>query len=504
MAELQEQDQAGASHVALKQKAVRGGMAKLVGQAVNFVLRILFVSIMARLLDPVDFGLVAMVTVITGFYSLFTEAGLSAATIQRAKVTNEQTSTLFWVNLLVGVLLALLCLVTAPVVSRFYDEPRLFPIMVVLATGFMITAAAVQHAALLDRSLRFGVIAAIDVLSQSVSFIVGIAMAFAGFRYWALVASTISMQITSAVCVWMITGWIPGLPRRGAGTRSMLRFGGTVTLNNMVVYLAYNFEKLLLGRFWGADALGLYGRAYQLINIPTQNLNLAVGGVAFAALSRLQHDPIRLGNYFLKGYRLANSLTLPTTVFCALFADDIVLVLLGPKWMEATPIFRLLSPTILVFGMINPFSWLLLSTGLQKRSLKIAFVIAPLVVTAYAIGLPFGPTGVALAYSTAMMIWLIPHILWCVHGTMISPRDIFLATSKPLVSALLAGAVAFCVHKYVTEWNSTVLRLALESCVMVIVYYATLLFVMGDKTLYTNLFLAFRGDTSSEADRLGQ
>jgi PST family polysaccharide transporter len=479
-------------------------MAKLFGQAVNFVLRILFVAVMARLLDPEDFGLVAMVTVITGFYGLFTEAGLSTATIQRAEITNEQTSTLFWINLLVGVLLALLCLLTAPVVARFYDEPRLFWIMVILSAGFVINSAAVQHAALLDRHLRFGAIAAIDVFSQLVSVVVGITMALAGFRYWAIVAATIASQVTYAMCVWTITGWIPGLPRRAAGTRSMLRFGGTVTLNNVVVYLAYNFEKLLLGRYWGADALGLYGRAYQLINIPTQNLNLAIGGVAFAALSRLQNDPIRLGSYFLKGYRLANSLTLPTTVFCALFADDIVSVLLGPKWMDATPIFRLLSPTILVFGMINPFSWLLLSTGLQERSLKIALVIAPLVVTAYAIGLPFGPTGVALAYSTAMMIWLIPHILWCVHGTTISPRDVLLATSKPLVSALLAGAVAFCVHVYIAEWSSTVLRLALESCVMAIVYYGTLLFVMGDKILYANLFLAFRGDPSSEADRLGQ
>lgn len=497
MAELQESD-AGASLVSLKKKAIRGGMAKLLGQAVNFVLRILFVAVMARLLDPADFGLVAMVTVITGFYGLFTEAGLSIATIQRAEITNEQTSTLFWVNLLVGVLLALLCLLTAPIVSRFYDEPRLYWIMIVLAVGFVINAAAVQHAALLDRSLRFGVIATIDVLSQTVSVVIGIAMALAGFRYWALVAATMASQITSAICVWTITGWIPGLPRRGAGTRSMLRFGGTVTLNNMVVYLAYNFEKLLLGRFWGADALGLYGRAYQLINIPTQNLNLAIGGVAFAALSRLQHDPVRLGNYFLKGYRLANSLTLPTTVFCALFADDIVLVLLGPKWMDATPIFRLLSPTILVFGMINPFSWLLLSTGLQERSLKIALVIAPLVITAYLIGLPYGPTGVALAYSAAMMIWLVPHILWCVHGTMISPRDILLATSKPLVSALLAGAVAFCVHLYIAGWSSAVLRLALESCVMAVVYYGTLLFVMGDKILYATLFQAFRGDAPSE------
>jgi O-antigen/teichoic acid export membrane protein len=138
----------------------------------------------------------------------------------------------------------------------------------------------------------------------------------------------------------------------------MLRFGGTVTLNSVIVFISYNFynmENVLLGRFWGPDALGIYGRAYQLINIPTENLNSAIGGIAFSALSRLQDDPIRLKTYFLKGYSLVVSLTIPISLFSALFADDIVLILLGPKSREAAIIFRLLTATILIFGMINPF-----------------------------------------------------------------------------------------------------------------------------------------------------
>ncbi len=134
----------------------------------------------------------------------------------------------------------------------------------------------------------------------------------------------------------------------------MMHFGGTLTLNGLVVYIATNFEKILLGRFWGVDAVGLYGRAYQLINIPTENLNSAAGEVAFSALSRLQHDPHRLKKYFLKGYSLVLALTLPITIACALFADDIILVLLGPKWKAAATILRLLAPTMLVFAIANP------------------------------------------------------------------------------------------------------------------------------------------------------
>ena len=210
------------------------------------------------------------------------------------------------------------------------------------------------------------------------------------------------------------------MPRRKVGIRSMVRFGGTVTLNSLVVYIAYNLEKVLLGRYWGADALGIYGRAYQLINIPTENLNSSVSGVAFSALSRIQNDPEPSKKILPEGVLSAFGDDPAYYLACAVFADDIILVFLGPKWKDAVPIFRLLAPTIVIFALINPFAWLLFSIGLVGRSLKIALVIAPLVIVAYLIGLPYGPRGVAFAYSAAMALWVIPHIAWCIHGTSIS------------------------------------------------------------------------------------
>ena len=200
----------------------------------------------------------------------------------------------------------------------------------------------------------------------------------------------------------------------------MMRFGGTLTLNGLVAYVAYNLEKVLIGRFWGIDAIGIYGRAYQLINIPTENLNSAVGEVAFSALSRVQDDPARFKSYFLKGYSLVLGLTLPVTMACALFAHDLIFILLGPKWKDAAPIFRLLAPTIAIFAIINPLGWLLTSLGLVGRGLKIALVFAPIMIAGYVIGLPYGPRGMAFGYSAVMALWVIPHIAWCVHGTVIT------------------------------------------------------------------------------------
>ncbi|MGA9989043.1 MAG: lipopolysaccharide biosynthesis protein, partial [Terriglobales bacterium] len=327
----------------LKAKTIRGGFARLCAQAANFLLRVVSLMILARLLGPKDFGLVGMVTAFTGVLNLFRDFGLSSAAVQRETVTDEQVSTLFWINMLLGVLLGLVAVVMAPVIAAFYHEPRLFWVTVVLAAGFLFNAAGVQHSVRLQREMRFTALAVIGVTSLIVGTAIAMGGAKAGYGYWALVAMTVSLPLTNTIGLWLSTGWIPGMPRRRAGIRSMMRFGGTLTLSGLVVYIANNFEKVLLGRFWGANAIGIYGRAYQLINIPTDNLNSAAGEVGFSALSRLQDDPIRLKSYFLKGYSLILALTLPITFTCTLFADDVIFVLLGPKWNEAVPIFRLLA-----------------------------------------------------------------------------------------------------------------------------------------------------------------
>jgi PST family polysaccharide transporter len=350
--------------------------------------------------------------------------------------------------------------------------------------------------------MRFTALAVIDTLSLVVSTAVGIGMALEGYGYWALVGMTVIGTVVSTICVWSATKWVPGAPRKQVGIRSMMRFGGTITLNGLVVYVAYNLEKVLLGRYWGAETVGIYGRSYQLINIPTDNLNSAVGGVAFSALSRLQDEPSRLKSYFLKAYSLVLALTVPVTILCALFANDLILVLLGPKWTEAAAIFRLLAPTIVIFALINPLSWLLYSLGLVGRSLKIALVIAPLVITGYVLGLPHGPRGVAFAYSLVMTLWVVPHIVWCVHGTLISLRDILLAVSRPLLSGIVAAALALGAQFLYGQMLSPLHRLILGGTVLLSAYLGMLLYVMGQKTFYVDLIQGLRRRSSVEAKTL--
>ncbi len=471
----------------LKEKTIRGGFARFCAQGASFTVRVGSLMVLARILGPKDFGLVGMVTAFTGVLSLFRDFGLSSAAIQHTNVTDEQISTLFWINILVGALLSLLSVALAPVIAAFYHEPRLFGVTIALAAGFLLNGAGVQHGALLQRQMRFTTLAVVNTVALVAGTAIAIGAAMAGYGYWALVTMALSLPLISTIGFWLTTAWIPGKPQRRTGIRSMLHFGGKITLNGLVVYAASNFDKVLLGRFWGADVLGIYGRAYQLIHIPTDNLNQAAGEVAFAALSRLQDDPKRLKSYFLKGYSLVLTLTVPITIACALFADDVIRVLLGQKWMAAVPIFRLLAPTILVFAIVNPLWWLISSLGLVGRTLRMALVIAPIMIAGYVIGLPYGANGVAFAYSTVMLLWVIPAIAWCVRGTTVSFREILSTASWPMGSSIVAGGLAFGVRLAYGHLLSPLPRLVLESTVLLLTFFAILLFVAGQKSFYLDL-----------------
>ena len=471
----------------LKEKTVRAGFVKIWSQAGMFLLRMGSLMVLARLLEPKDFGLVAMVTVVTGVFGLFQDAGLSLATVQRATITEEQISTLFWVNVLVGTALCFLSLALAPILVSFYHEPRLFWLTLVSAAGFIVKAVGVQHGALLQRQMRFTALAFIEILSYFVGSVVGIGMALAGCGYWSLLGLAVAPTATSTVCVWLAVPWVPGRPHRGAEVRSMIGFGGQVISNSVIGYFSSNLDKVLLGRYWGSEALGIYGRAYQFISIPRENLDSAAGMVALAALSRLQDDHDRFKSYFLKGYNLVLALVVPTAVASALFADEIVLVVLGPAWKDAAVLLRLLTPTVLIFGLINPLRWLLWAIGRGGRCLRIALVLALLVTISYAVGLRYGPKGVAFAYSAVMTLWFIPHMIWSVRNTMVSLGDLFRVARRPLVSSLVAGVLGFGVVFIFGRSLPALGRLVLGGGVLIAIYLWMLLFVMKQKAFYWDL-----------------
>lgn len=483
----------------LKSRTVRAGIINIGARGFGFMIRIASVMVMGRLLTPEDYGLVTMVTAFTGVLNMFGCFGLFQAAIQRDELSEAESSSLFWLNVTFGALLTLTAIVAAPMVSAFYSEPRLLEIMEVMAFTFVITAAGVQHGVLLQRRMSFGALAKIDIGALVIATAVSIGMAMNGYDYWAIVSMTITLPLATTIGLWLTTGWIPGRPRIATGLLSMLQFGGGTTLIGFLSYITINIDKLLLGRVWGTEATGLYSRSFYLINFPTENINTTIGEIAFAALSRTKGEPERFRRYFLKGYSLVVTLTLPVTVVSTLFADDLIAVVLGPKWVNAVEIFRILAPTMLVIAISSPLGWLLNALGLVKRGVYIGLFAASLMITGILIGLPYGPRGVAIAYSTVMVVKVMPVVIWALHGTGVRVREVAGALAIPLAASVAAAVIAFGVHVLCAATLSPVLRLALDVGSFGAVYLAALLLIAGEKALYLDLFRAARAAPLSDA-----
>jgi len=244
--------------------SIRGSGSLFLSEVGCNIFRLLGTIVMARLLMPEHFGLISMVTAFTAFAEMFKDLGLGTATIQQKEISHKQISTLFWINVGVGVGFMFIVAGIAPIISWFYNEPRLMWICVAISSTFLFGGLTVQHQALLRRQLRFPQLALIQVISTALSTLIGILLAWQGLEYWALVWKEVSRAVVHTVGTWLLSNWQPGLPVRGSGVRKMIQTGSHVTGFNIVAFASQNLDQMLLGKFWGAEAVGLYKQAAHL------------------------------------------------------------------------------------------------------------------------------------------------------------------------------------------------------------------------------------------------
>jgi O-antigen/teichoic acid export membrane protein len=460
-------------------RSVRGGAVTMASQALKFALGLGSTVVLARLLTPKDYGLIGMVTAVTGFVIMFKDLGLSQATVQRDEITHEQISALFWLNVALSIgALGLTCAL-APAIAWFYHEPRLTAITVGLAGAFIFSGLSVQHQALLQRQMRFGALAAIDIVAMVTGITVAIVMAAYGARYWALVANQVVMALVVASGVWIVCRWRPRLAIRRSGVRSLLSFGGYLTGSNVVNYVARNLDNVLIGWRWGAQPLGLYSRAYNLLLLPLRQINVPITAVAMPGLSRLQHDPARFRRYYLEALTLIISVTMPIIVPMILLSDELVLLVLGEQWRGAAVIFRLLGISALAQPICNTVGWLYMPTGRTERMFKWTIAGSLVCALAFAVGLHWGARGVALCYAVAMMLQLWPCMHYATRGLSISTRDIFGAALLPLVASVIAGAACFGLRLVVRAAFPLWATVLVCTAATLGVYAIVLLYVFG-------------------------
>jgi O-antigen/teichoic acid export membrane protein len=454
----------------LRGRSVRGGAVTLAGQAGKFVITLASMAVLARILTPEDFGLIAMATVVIGFTSVFKDMGLSMATVQRTDVRHTQVSTLFWLNVIASVAIAAATAAAAPLLAWFYKEPRVTAVTLALAATVLIGGFAIQHQALLRRQMRFGALAFVEIASLVLAGAGAIASALAGHGYWALVVLAVVREIAAVCLMWITCRWRPDRPVRRSGVRSLVSFGAHLSGFNVLTYVSRNIEKMLIGWYWGPGPVGLYNNADRILLLPLQQINTPLTSVAVPALSRIQNDLERYRSYYRRGVLLTVTAAMPIVVFLFVAADKAVLVFLGGQWAEAVPIFRALGPAAFIGTFNVATGWVFVSLGTTRRQFHWGLFSTAVTVLAYVIGLPWGPIGVALGFSATFVVLRIPSVLYCFRGTPLKMKDLGGAIWRPAFSSVAAGALLYGFNRAVGVPGPLAVSLALDFAVYAVFY----------------------------------
>lgn len=443
-----------ASHLAvdITKRARAGRNIALTAQGIKFALRIGSTAVLARLLTPADFGLVAMASVITGFVEMFKDAGLSAATIQRNVITEAQVTNLFWINAGFGLAAFSIILALSPVIAWFYADQRLMWITGLTAVSSVLGGFTVQHQALLRRTMRFERLAFIEILAAIIGVAMAVSLVKAGFGYWALVWMTIGSAAATLVMTLLLSGWWPTRPILSANIRPLLNFGRDIVAFNMMNYFSRNADNFLIGWRWGAAELALYSRAYGLLMLPLSQVLQPIGSVNIPAMSRAQNNPVLIRSTYRGIVRQAMTIICVPVSVLIVFSEEIVLLILGPQWVEAATIFRWLSILAITQPMLATCSWVMQAQGRSKELLLWGLIGSTISVISFIAGLPWGALGVAKAYMLTSLLLKTPLLLWWVgrKGAVRWTDTVFPAIPALAVCGI-GSAAAFAVqHLFLT------------------------------------------------------
>jgi O-antigen/teichoic acid export membrane protein len=458
----------------LKRRSFHGGLFTLGAQGALYLVAFVATVVMARLLTPTDYGLVAMVTTISQLGQAFADLGLSEATIQREKINHEEVSALFWINVAIGLGLMLIMAALAPCLAWFYREPRLLKIALVVSTTFLMGGLRVQHDALLKRQMRFIALALRDLGSMIVGVIVALLLVWRGAGYWAIVALSLCSTAGQTLLSWFMVRWLPSPPRRSTNVRSLVDFGSNVAASYLIYNINRSADQVLIGWAWGAGPLGLYSKAYNLLMLPVRQLGQASGKVSVPAFSRLQDEPERFARYYLRLTNLMFWISAPLFAFLFLAAQPVIVIALGKQWSGAVPVFRLLAVSAFAQVLLDPLLWLLVSLGQSGRLLRLLFIISPILIASFAIGLPFGIKGVALSGSLCL-VGMFPWVLKFVfHGTHLTLQKLGQAILCP-ISVCLMAALGGEVALRLTAPQGTIPQLMVAGVALLTIYSLSLL-----------------------------
>jgi O-antigen/teichoic acid export membrane protein len=458
--------------------ALRGGAVSVAMQYGNGVLQIAAAIVLARLLAPEDFGLVAIVTVLTSFAPLLIDFGLGDATTQRSKITRSQVSSLFWLSSGMGLAIALVVAACSPLIAWIYREPRLETIALYSAISFVLFGASNQHLALLRRTMQFAKIARIQILSTLAGVVIAILGAIYGYGYWALVLRPIATSLCVAIGAYLACRWRPGFPVLDNEVKSMVRFGLHVVGFSVTYTVARAVDRIGLGLFYRPDEVGYYQNAIILYDNSIFSTLGQLHTVGSAALSKLQSNPVALRQKYEAALSALAFFVMPTAAILSVTAQDLTVMLLGERWRAAGLLLSIIALRGIFQVVEGSQGWLHLSIGRADRWRNWGVVSLIIQVVAVLGGLPFGATGVAVAVVMTSLLIAVPSISYAGHPIGIGAALVIRAVGPQLIGAISTAAGGWWLQTTALTHCSSFVRILLSTgfCIGIYIIIVVALF----------------------------
>ena len=414
------------------------GAAQVGAQAASLVIAV----ILTRLLSPLDFGLVAMVVVFTGFASVFTDMGFGAALVQKLDLTQHHKNAVFWISVAVGALLTLIFAAAAPYIASFYGVPALQPITLAISIIFFINAFATVKLALLQKAMDFRTLAAAQLTATVLSGLVAIYLAFSGFGVWSIVAMYVASAAVNVAVLWIITPWRPDFSLRWDAVQDLSKFSRNFVGFSAFNYWARNGDNLLIGRFVGSAALGIYARSYTILLLPVWQVSGVITNVMFPALSAIQKDVKRVRELYLSSISVISLVTFPLTLGLFVVSRSFVLALFGDKWAAMIPLLQVFSLLGAIQSISTTVGWIYTSQGRTDIMFRFGLISGSIFIISFVVGLRWGALGVAVAYTIAnFLLW---YPTWSIPARLID-LDFVTMLRRLAPTFYGAGTMAFAV-----------------------------------------------------------
>jgi len=464
--------------MSIKSKAISGVKWTSVSSVFTISFQFIQLTFLARLISPDDFGLMGMILVVIGFAQRFADMGISNAIIHKQATTKEQLSSLYWLNIFVGLIIYIIVVVSSPLIVEYYQEDRLRDLIYISSFVFLIVPIGQQFQIHLQKNLEFKKLSIIDITTTVLGTFFTIFLAYKEFGVLALIYGQIFRSSVRVILLIYIgwNRWKPSFTFKGEGLRDYLNFGLFQLGEKIVNYFSANVDYLIIGRYLGSEILGIYTFAYQLVVFPITKINPVITKVAFPIFSKKQDNDAVLRNGYYQVTKLLSFVIVPLLTGVAVTAQSFVPFFFGEKWLNSIPLIQILAILGIIKTLGNPSGTIYLAKGRADMGFYWNIIVATANTIVFLFVVKYGVTVLAISYVSLVLIYFIAgrYIMWYIIK--LGWYQYLDAIKNSFFSSVLMGLIVLLLYFLLTYYQfnniATFVTIVLVGVITyIIVYY---------------------------------